>query len=110
LRERPPSWYAATLGRLSYEFLLYLATWVPPFMPIVERYVFYMQYGWSEGETGNAVQKSYEALTMDCLFSQFVNEVNITRFSIYILLLSRISFFFLLANISDRFGEPLVQE
>ncbi|KAI5851162.1 D-arabinono-1,4-lactone oxidase-domain-containing protein [Morchella snyderi] len=74
LRERPPSWYAASLGRFSYEFLLYLATWVPPFMPIVERYVFYMQYGWSEGETGNAVQKSYEALTMDCLFSQFVNE------------------------------------
>lgn len=83
LRERPPSWYAASLGRFSYEFLLYMATWIPPFMPMVERYVFYMQYGWKEGETGSAVQKSYEALTMDCLFSQFVNEVNITRFYIF---------------------------
>lgn len=96
LREKPPSWYAASLGRFSYEFLLYVATWIPPFMPVVERYVFYMQYGWKEGETGSAVQKSYEALTMDCLFSQFVNEVNITRFFFLLLLLHvRVRVFFL---------------
>jgi len=71
----PPSWYGATVGRYTYEALLYLATWFPRILPRVERFVFRMQYGLEEGVKGSAVQNSHEALTMDCLFSQFVNEV-----------------------------------
>ncbi|PWW79817.1 L-gulonolactone/D-arabinono-1,4-lactone oxidase [Tuber magnatum] len=74
LCERPHSWYGGGLGRFSYEFALYFSTWLPWLTPIVERYVFSMQYRWEEGPTGSAVQKSQEALTMDCLFPQFVNE------------------------------------
>ncbi|KAI5783627.1 D-arabinono-1,4-lactone oxidase-domain-containing protein [Geopyxis carbonaria] len=70
----PQSWYAGKIGRMTYEVLLYFAKWFPSFMPDVERYVFYMQFGWEEGVKGSAVQKSYEALTLDCLFSQLVNE------------------------------------
>lgn len=82
LREPPSSWYGAGVGRFSYELLLYIASWIPRLTPLVERYVFKMQYGWEEGETGNAVQKSHEALTMDCLFSQLVNEVSFFYFRI----------------------------
>lgn len=77
LQEPPKSWYGATFGRYTYEALLYVATWIPSFMPWVERFVFNMQYGWEEGVKGTAVQNSHQALTMDCLFSQFVNEWSI---------------------------------
>lgn len=109
LRERPPSWYAASLGRFSYEFLLYVTTWIPSLMPAVERYVFYMQYGWGEGETGNAVQKSYEALAMDCLFSQFVNEVNITRF-FYIYIFLSFPFDWTLKKTLIGFGQRAIHQ
>jgi D-arabinono-1,4-lactone oxidase len=75
LKEPPKSWYGAAVGRYTYELLLYVATWFPKLMPRVERFVFNMQYGMDEGIKGSATQKSYQALTMDCLFSQFVNEV-----------------------------------
>ncbi|KAL7271393.1 D-arabinono-1,4-lactone oxidase [Rhizina undulata] len=74
LRNPPHSWYGAGLGRFTYEFFLYIARWFPSLTPMVEKYVFYMQYGWKEGKTGSAVQRSHHALTMDCLFSQLVNE------------------------------------
>lgn len=74
VRAPPASWYGARLGRFTYEALLYLATWFPRLMPPIERFVFAMQYGWDEGAKGSAVQDSHEALTMDCLFPQRVNE------------------------------------
>ena len=77
LQDPPKSWYGATVGRYTYEVLLYAATWFPRLMPMVERFVFRMQYGWQEGIVGSAVQNSHEALTMDCLFSQLVNEWSI---------------------------------
>jgi D-arabinono-1,4-lactone oxidase len=76
LREPPKSWYGASFGRWSYELLLYVASWLPKIMPKVEQYVFSMQYGRGEGAKGSAVQPSHEALTMDCLFPQLVNEVS----------------------------------
>jgi len=75
IQSPPKSWYGASFGRYTYETLLYLATWFPRVMPYVERFVFKMQYGLEEGLAGSAVQNSHQALTMDCLFSQFVNEV-----------------------------------
>jgi D-arabinono-1,4-lactone oxidase len=75
-RPPPRSWYGSGLGRFTYELALYVSTWIPRLTPLVERYVFFMQYGRVEGPAGSAVQESYDALTMDCLFSQLVNEVN----------------------------------
>jgi D-arabinono-1,4-lactone oxidase len=51
-----------------------LAQVVPRIMPWVERFVFGMQHGFTDGNTTSAVQPSGEALLMNCLYSQFVNE------------------------------------
>lgn len=85
--QKPTSWYAGGLSRWSYEALLWLSTWCPRLVPLVERWVFKMQYGGKEGVVGQAVEKSNEALTMDCLFSQLVNEVSSVFFT---LLVSRV--------------------
>ncbi|KAK9468854.1 D-arabinono-1,4-lactone oxidase-domain-containing protein [Lipomyces arxii] len=79
------SFYGTFLGRKLYEFMLWVATVVyPRAMPAVERFVFRKQYGWEPtyGLGGSeAVQNSVEALNMDCLFKQFVNEwaMNLTH-------------------------------
>ncbi|RPA85402.1 L-gulonolactone/D-arabinono-1,4-lactone oxidase [Ascobolus immersus RN42] len=74
LKERPKSWYGSWFGYHAYQIALYFASWFPRLTPLVERWVFALQYGWEEGTTGSAVEKSHEALAMDCLFSQYVNE------------------------------------
>lgn len=76
LRQPPRSWYGGGFARFAYEFSLYVCTKFPCLTPLVERFVFFMQYGWKEGSAGSGVQESSDALTMDCLFSQFVNEVS----------------------------------
>ncbi|VVT55303.1 uncharacterized protein SAPINGB_P004529 [Magnusiomyces paraingens] len=74
------SWYGTTLGRLFYQFLLWVAVKVKPSLtPAIEKYVFNQQYGLEEtydveGKASVAVQGSVEGLNMDCLFSQFVDE------------------------------------
>ncbi|KAI6381764.1 D-arabinono-1,4-lactone oxidase [Pyricularia grisea] len=70
----PASWYGGTLGYLVYHNLLSLAQLVPRILPWVEWFVFGMQYGFKNGTTIHGVQPSREALLMDCLYSQFVNE------------------------------------
>lgn len=75
----PKSWYGGGIARWSYEALLYVATFFPRLVPVVERFVFRMQYGMREGLIAKAVEKSDEALTMDCLFSQLVNEVSFSH-------------------------------
>lgn len=83
IQSPPESWYGASFGRYTYEALLYLAIWFPSTMPYVERFVFKMQYGLEEGVKGSAVENSHQALTMDCLFSQFVNEVRPTTYPLH---------------------------
>lgn len=68
------SYYDAWLGYHVYHNLLYLAHYVPRVLPMVEWFVFGMQYGFKNGSTDSAVQPSREALLMNCLYSQFVNE------------------------------------
>lgn len=71
------SWYGTTFGRFFYESLLWVSVNIfPRLTPWVERFVFKNQYGSTEtiGTGDVAVQDSVEALNMDCLFSQFVNE------------------------------------
>ena len=72
----PPagSYYDAWFGYHVYHNLLYLAHYVPRILPFVEKFVFGMQYGFANGSTTSAIQPSREALLMNCLYSQFVNE------------------------------------
>ena len=69
-----PSWYDAWLGYHVYHNLLYVAQYVPRILPWVEWFVFGMQYGFPNGSTTSAIQPSREALLLNCLFSQYVNE------------------------------------
>ncbi|KAK1957453.1 L-gulonolactone/D-arabinono-1,4-lactone oxidase [Colletotrichum sublineola] len=66
--------YDGPLGYYVYHNLLYLAQYVPRLLPWVEWFVFGMQYGFRNGSTISAVQPSREALLMNCLYSQYVNE------------------------------------
>ncbi|KAH8792040.1 D-arabinono-1,4-lactone oxidase-domain-containing protein [Hyaloscypha finlandica] len=76
LTPRPPpkSYYDAWLGFHIYHNLLYAAQYVPRMLPWIEWFVFGMQYGFPNGSTTSAIQPSRQALLMNCLYSQFVNE------------------------------------
>ena len=71
-----PSYYDVALGYHVYHNLLYLAQYVPRILPWVEWFVFGMQYGFGSGPktTVEAIQPSRQALLMNCLYSQYVNE------------------------------------
>jgi D-arabinono-1,4-lactone oxidase len=71
-----PSYYDVALGYHVYHNLLYLAQYVPRILPWVEWFVFGMQYGFGSGPKTNieAIQPSRQALLMNCLYSQYVNE------------------------------------
>lgn len=70
----PTSWYGGRAGYLVYHNLLWLAQHVPRVLPSVERFVFGMQYGFRDGNTTRGLQPSRDALLLDCLYSQYVNE------------------------------------
>lgn len=70
----PKSYYDAWLGYQVYHNLLYLAQFVPRVLPWVEWFVFGMQYGFAAGSSSTAIQPSRQALLMNCLYSQYVNE------------------------------------
>lgn len=74
--ERAPatSMYDAWLGYHIYHNLLYLGHFIPTVLPTIEWFVFGMQYGFTNGTVTSAIQKSRQALLMNCLYSQFVNE------------------------------------
>ncbi|PMD54500.1 uncharacterized protein K444DRAFT_105146 [Hyaloscypha bicolor E] len=74
LRPPPKSYYDAWLGFHIYHNLLYAAQYVPRMLPWIEWFVFGMQYGFPNGSTTSAIQPSRQALLMNCLYSQFVNE------------------------------------
>ena len=73
-REPTSSWYGGSIGFHTYQFLLWVSNWVPAILPTVEKFVFGMQYGFSDYMVTSAIQEQRTGLLMDCLFSQFVNE------------------------------------
>ncbi len=73
-RPLPKSYYDAWLGYHIYHNLLYLGQYVPSVLPWVEWFVFGMQYGFANGSTTSGIQPSRQALLMNCLYSQYVNE------------------------------------
>lgn len=81
--ERPESdlplrtgYYDGALGYHIYHNLLWASLYVPSILPWVEWFVFGMQYGFGSGEKTKieAIQPSRNALLMNCLYSQYVNE------------------------------------
>lgn len=67
-------WFDGAIGYYVYHNLLALAQFIPRIMPWVERFVFSMQHGFKDGTTTSAVQPSGQALLLNCLYSQYVNE------------------------------------
>ncbi|KXL42329.1 MAG: hypothetical protein FE78DRAFT_154709 [Acidomyces sp. 'richmondensis'] len=73
---RPPqeNFYGGSVGYHIYHNLLWLSNHMPFILPLVEWFVFGMQYGFSTGMTTSAVEPLRNGLLMNCLYSQFVNE------------------------------------
>lgn len=71
------NWYGGSVGYHTYHILLWIAQYVPRILPWVEKFVFGMQYGFSNGSTSNGVEEQRTGLLMNCLYSQFVNEWSI---------------------------------
>ncbi|KAI1741854.1 D-arabinono-1,4-lactone oxidase [Xylaria scruposa] len=70
----PRSYYGGALGYYIYHNLLYVAQYVPRILPWIEWFVFGMEFGFSNGSKTQAIQPSRQALLMNCLYSQYVNE------------------------------------
>lgn len=71
----PPlySFYGTRLGRLLYEFLLWISVRVSPRLtPFVEKWLFSHQF--KENVITTHVGRSDHEINMDCLFKQYVNE------------------------------------
>ncbi len=74
----PKSWFRGMFWAYHVQqALLYLGRFAPSYGPAIERLVFQNQYGWKEGQISDSVEKSFVALNMNCLFSQYVNEWSI---------------------------------
>lgn len=73
---RSPSanWWTGSIGFHAYRILLYCAQWAPAILPLLERFVTDVQYGFKDGAGNSAVEEGRTGLLMNCLYSQFVNE------------------------------------
>lgn len=73
---RPPvsNWWGGRMGFHTYHMLLYCAQWVPRIIPLLEKFVMNVQYGFKDGVGNTAVEEGRTGLLMNCLYSQFVNE------------------------------------
>jgi len=74
--ESPPryNWFDGSIGYHIFHNLLALSHYIPSILPTVERFVMGMQHGFRNGSSFSAVQPSGQALLMNCLYSQYVNE------------------------------------
>lgn len=70
----PKNYFDGAVGYYVYHNLLALTRFVPRLMPWVEWFVCGMQFGFRDGASTAAVQPSRDALLLNCLYSQFVNE------------------------------------
>jgi D-arabinono-1,4-lactone oxidase len=70
----PSNWFDGNVGYLVYHNLLALAQYFPRINPWIEWFVGGMQFGFRDGSSVSAVQSSNDALLLNCLYSQFVNE------------------------------------
>jgi D-arabinono-1,4-lactone oxidase len=71
------NWYGGSVGYHTYHILLWISQYIPRILPWVEKFVFGMQYGFTDGSTISGVEEQRTGLLMNCLYSQFVNEWSI---------------------------------
>ena len=61
--------------RYFYQAMLYMLRFKPASIPKFERFIFTQAYGWTDGTViSHGISVASEALSMDCLFSQYVDE------------------------------------
>ena len=68
------NWWSGNVGFHTYHIFLYCAQWVPSILPLLERFVINVQYGFKDGAGSVAIEEGRTGLLMNCLYSQFVNE------------------------------------
>ena len=73
-RPVPTPYFRGSLGFHSYHLLLYLAQFLPSLLPLIERFVIFVQYGTTTGAASSGISEGRTGLLMNCLYSQFVNE------------------------------------
>ena len=73
-RKPRPGWFGGSLGYHTYQFLLWVAAYIPAINPAVEWFVWGMQNRFSLGLIGTGVDVQRDGLLINCLYSQFVNE------------------------------------
>ena len=74
LHQPAESWFGGAIGFHTYHNLLAISNYVPWILPWVEWFVFGMNHGFSVGYSTTAVEELRNALLLNCLYSQFVNE------------------------------------
>ncbi|KAL9128293.1 MAG: hypothetical protein Q9217_002998 [Psora testacea] len=74
-RRAPASnFWDGKIGFHTYHTLLYVAQWIPKILPLLEKFVMNVQYGFRNRQGPSAVEEGQTGLLMNCLYSQFVNE------------------------------------
>ncbi|KAK6498938.1 D-arabinono-1,4-lactone oxidase [Arthrobotrys musiformis] len=76
-----PSWFGTTIGYHINQLMLLATVYIPSLTPLAEKAMFYMQYGYlihsSSKGTITGVSTSVDAMSMNCLYRQYVNEWSI---------------------------------
>ena len=74
-RRAPAShFWDGAIGFHTYHALLYIAQWIPRIIPLLEKFVMNVQYGFRDGKGSTGVSEGQTGLLMNCMYSQFVNE------------------------------------
>ncbi|KAF3921335.1 hypothetical protein ABW21_db0209651 [Orbilia brochopaga] len=74
----PPTWFGTSIGYHLNQLMLLATVYIPSLTPLAEKIMFRLQYGHLI-RTGSAsgVSTSVDGMSMNCLYSQYVNEWSI---------------------------------
>ncbi|KAK6337897.1 D-arabinono-1,4-lactone oxidase [Orbilia brochopaga] len=74
----PPSWFGTTIGYHLNQLMLLATVYIPSLTPLAEKIMFHLQYGHLvRTRTSSGVSTSVDGMSMNCLYSQYVNEWSI---------------------------------
>ena len=71
---RPKPKWSDPILRETYQVLLWIATYIPTLNPLIEKTIWGLMNRFTPGLIAEGVAPQREALLIDCLYSQFVNE------------------------------------
>ncbi|KAF3924440.1 hypothetical protein AA313_de0208991 [Arthrobotrys entomopaga] len=79
--DAPTKWFDTTIGYHINQIMLFATVYIPSLTPLAEKIMFYMQYGRALHSSPDGITKgvstSVEAMSMNCLYRQYVNEWSI---------------------------------